>query len=212
MYQKKSWSVKLEEALITIFFLRPAVDAYRVSTNHEDSETTTDSLSELIYNKGIELATESIPGCVLQLYVWLKSPEETGTYALVTIAISALTTGFSNAMISFDKDVDVVGRRAQPRFYRYIPDDNGLRVRCFILMTMISSLHNVSRSLGVALLAASDGMLVVYFVGGEMALYCMAKCVRGDIWYFPRTEGVMPYLMAFINRICGKIVADFSGC
>ena len=33
-YAKKSWVVKLRESLITISFLRPAVDAYRISTNH----------------------------------------------------------------------------------------------------------------------------------------------------------------------------------
>ena len=59
--------------MISFLFLRPAVDAYRVSTNHEDEGATVDSLSEMIANIGIELATESIPGCVLQLYVWLSN-------------------------------------------------------------------------------------------------------------------------------------------
>ena len=39
-YNKKSWKVKLREAMICLLFLRPAVDAYRVSTNHEDRELT----------------------------------------------------------------------------------------------------------------------------------------------------------------------------
>ena len=121
---------------------------------------------------------------MLQLYVWLAYPDQAGSYALVSIGISALTTGFTSAMIAFDKDVDVRGRRAQPLFYGYIPDDNGLRGRCFVLMLIISTLHNVSRSLGAALLAASGNkLLAVYFVGGEIALYYMAKCLRGDIWY-----------------------------
>jgi len=111
--------------------------------------------------------------CVLQLYVWLTNPEQAGSYPLVSIGISALTTGFTSAMVAFDKDVDVAGRRAQPKFYGYIPDDNGLRGRCFILMTVISALHNVIRRLGVALLVESDGMLVVYLVGGEFALLLM---------------------------------------
>ena len=33
-YAKESWGVKLREYLITLSFLRPAVDAYRISTNH----------------------------------------------------------------------------------------------------------------------------------------------------------------------------------
>jgi len=67
-YNKKSWCVKLREVLIYLLFLRPAVDAYRVSTNHEDGETLP-PLHEMVMNKGCELACESIPGCVLQLYV-----------------------------------------------------------------------------------------------------------------------------------------------
>ena len=131
----------------------------------------------------------------------------------MSIGISAMTTGFTSAMIAFDKDVKVLGRRAQPLFYGYIPDDNGLRTRCFVLMTIISALHNVSRSLGVALLAASSSkMLVVYFTDGEIALFFMVKCLRGDIWYWPRTEGIMNYLLAFLPRLAGKIIADFSGC
>jgi len=67
----------------------------------------------MIMNKGIELATESIPGCILQLYVWLVNPDKAGSFALVSIGISAMTTGYSSAMIAFDKDVDVLGRKNQ---------------------------------------------------------------------------------------------------
>ena len=131
----------------------------------------------------------------------------------MSIGTSALTTGFTSAMIAFDKDIDVVGRRKQPLFYGYIPDDNGLRGRCFVLMTMISTLHNVSRSLGVALLAASsNNILIIYFVGGEFALYWLAKCARGDIWYWVRAEGIMTYINAFFCRLCVKVIADFSSC
>ena len=213
VYAKKSWGVKLQELLICLLFLSPAVDAYRISTKYADEELGIDPLNEMVCNKCVELAFESIPGCVLQLYAWLAYPDQAGTYALVSIGISALTTGFTSAMIAFDKDVDVVGRRAQPKFYGYIPDDNGLRGRCFALMTIISSLHNVSRSLSVALLAASGNkMLVVYFVGGEVALFFMFKCIRGDIWYWTPATGVLTYIVAFFGRIVGKVIADFSGC
>ena len=50
-YKKKSWGVKAKEVLFCLFFLRPAVDAFRVSTNHEDSEITIDPLLEMIFNK-----------------------------------------------------------------------------------------------------------------------------------------------------------------
>ena len=50
-YKKKNWKVKVREALICLFFLRPAIDAYRVSTNHEDEETTLSQLTEMVCTK-----------------------------------------------------------------------------------------------------------------------------------------------------------------
>ena len=50
-YQKKRWTVKLKEALITLLFLRPIVDAYRISTNHDDDKTAVDPLAEMLINK-----------------------------------------------------------------------------------------------------------------------------------------------------------------
>ena len=50
-YKKKSWGVMARELLITLLFLRPAVDAFRVSTNHKDDEATFDTLAEMMINK-----------------------------------------------------------------------------------------------------------------------------------------------------------------
>jgi len=208
-YKKKSWLVIGKEVLITISFLRPAMDAYRVSMNHEDEEVTIDQLSEMIVNKVCELACESIPGCILQLYIWLKNPEKAGTFALVSIGISCLTTGFASAMIAFDMDVDVPHRKNQPKFYGYIPNEDSLRGRCFVLMTLVSSLHNLSRSLGCALLAFSDAEKALLFIGGEMGLYLVFKTLRQDFhWWVPS----LPFIGSFFARVVVKVVADFTGC
>ena len=50
-YQKKRWTVKLKEALITLLFLRPIVEAFRISTNHIDTETIVDPVIEMLINK-----------------------------------------------------------------------------------------------------------------------------------------------------------------
>jgi len=105
-------------------------------------------------------------------------------------------------------------------FYGYLPDDNGLRGRCFVLMTVISAIHNLSRSLGVALLASSsDNMLAVY--GGELLLYLFYKTVRGDLFYWLRTDGmglskgadlVLSIFAGISARSVSKVIVDFSGC
>jgi len=212
-YMRKSWLVIGKEAFITIMFLRPAVDAYRVSTNHEDEGVTVDALNEMILNKSVELSCESIPGCVLQLYVWLKNPEKAGTFALMSIGISCLTTGFTSATIAFDSDVDAPHRKNQPKFYGYIPDDNSLRGRCFILMTLMSASHNLSRSFGCALLATSEfDNLLLMFVGGELGLYLLLKILRQDFFYWPKMTGVTAVVGSLFSRLVTKIIADFSGC
>ena len=151
---------------------------------------------------------------MLQIYVVLHNPDKAGIGALVSIVVSALTTGFTSALISFDKDVDVEGRKNQPTFYGYMPDDHATRGRCFVLMTIMSALHNLSRSIGCALLAASSSgkMNLFYFVGGEMIIFLVWKIFRRDFFYWVRIEGPLALLLAFFTRIVVKIIVDFSGC
>jgi len=77
---------------------------------------------------------------------------------------------------------------------------------------MISALHNASRSLSVAVLAASDGMLVLFFVGGEFALFFLYKIARGDCWWWVRADRIFAIFNAFIVRFNVKVITDFSGC
>ena len=149
---------------------------------------------------------------MLQIYVLLYKPEQTGIGVLVSIAISALTTGFTSALISFDKDIDVSGRKNQPSFNGYIPDDHATRGRCFFLMTIMSALHNLSRSVGCALLAKSGKLTILYFVVGEMTFYLLLKIGRRDFMYWVRVDGLFSYVASFLIRVAVKVIVDFSGC
>ena len=130
----------------------------------------------------------------------------------MSIGISALTTGFASAIIAFDKDVDAQCRKNQPTFFGLIPDDHGLRSRCFVLMTMMSALHNLSRSVSYALLAASGGETKLYFFGGEMLLYLVWKVLNKDFLYWFRVEGFLGIFDSFLIRVLVKVIVDFSGC
>ena len=95
----------------------------------------------------------------------------------------------------------------------YIPDDHALRGRCFKLMTLISALHNLSRSAGCALLVASSGKsMLVYFVGGEILLFLAWKLLRGDFLYWVRVDGVVGVILSFLLRVLAKVIVDFTGC
>ena len=54
-YLNKGATVLLKEVLISLLFLRPAVDAYRVSTNLEDHDAPCDPLTWMMYNKCYEV-------------------------------------------------------------------------------------------------------------------------------------------------------------
>ena len=140
------------------------------------------------------------------------TPGAPSTEALLSIGMSALTTGYSVAMSTLDSDLDVTTRKNMPNFFGFIPNDHGLRSRCFKLMTMITALHNLSRSIGCALLAASGGMTrVVTFVGGEILFYIFWKAARRDFMWWARVDGVAGIIVSFVDRILNKIIADFSG-
>jgi len=141
--------------------------------------------------------------------VFLINREGAGTYALLSIGVSALTTGFTSAMIAFDMDVDNDRRKYQPKLYGYIPEDNSARHRCLALMTLISTLHNLSRSLGCALLAATNVELLVIFVCGEMGFYFAYKVIRGDFWYWIRLDGFASLLGSFNCRLVSKVISDY---
>ena len=82
-----------------------------------------------------------------------------------------------------------------------------------MLMMMMSAIHNLSRSVGCALLAASGGRyLVLSYSVGEMLLYLAWKGLRRDFMYWVRVEGVLGIIISFIERVMVKVIVDFSGC
>ena len=56
-YQKKSWIVKLREVLICLLFVRPIVNAFRISTNHEEED------SLLLFRREVESAANKVRDC-----------------------------------------------------------------------------------------------------------------------------------------------------
>tara|TARA_B110000971_G_C19612451_1_gene320962 strand:- start:273 stop:485 length:213 start_codon:yes stop_codon:yes gene_type:complete len=67
-----------------------------------------------------------------------------------------------------------------------------------MLMTIISMLHNLSMSVGCALLAATDRSLLIYFVGGNVVIYLVFKVARNDFMYWMRVEGAAGVIGSFL--------------
>ena len=98
---------------------------------------------------------ESIPGCILQVLTVLRllvNGQQPTTAAFISILISALTTGFTSAIFTFDFDCDPVKRAETPDFYGMVPDEPLLRTIVFICLLLQSALLLLVRSLGAAML------------------------------------------------------------
>ena len=97
---------------------------------------------------------------MLQLFALVRKASKDGKIskvALGSIIVSACTTGFTAATISFDFDVSPQRRRDEPAFYGYIPDSAGRRTAIFFCMIMNGALLLLLRSLSTALLLVVDG-------------------------------------------------------
>jgi hypothetical protein len=70
-----------------------------------DEHAAIDPDMELAITRGFEMAFEAIPGSILQVQALLLNMQGGGAFsrvALGSIIVSALTTGFSAATISFE--------------------------------------------------------------------------------------------------------------
>ena len=76
-------------------------------------------------------------------------------------------------------------------------------------MTAISTLHNISRSVGCAMMMTVDKTLLVWFIGGELTVHFIVKIVRGDFLCFVPLEGVIAYPLSFMWHLVTKVIADF---
>ena len=76
-------------------------------------------------------------------------------------------------------------------------------------MTAISTLHNISRSVGCAMMMAADSILLVWLIGGELTLHFIFKFGRGEILCFIPVEGPFGYLVSFFWHLSTQIIGDF---
>ncbi|GMI35859.1 hypothetical protein TeGR_g6190, partial [Tetraparma gracilis] len=210
---KMGWGKLLREVLIVVSGLKPGVDAMRVVSNAEmDKHHAMDAKQELAFTKGIEMFCESIPGCVLQVFALIQggSGGKMRTKVL-SIVVSALTTGMASASISYDFDSDPGNRLLLPKFYGYLPDDGNERTVMYVCMVLNSALLLVFRSIGAALLMLADTKIFVAYMAGDHLLYLLQKLVRGDFLHWMPIEGVGGLAWSLIMRVAVKTITDFTG-
>jgi hypothetical protein len=113
---------------------KPAVDAYRVATGvKQEVGVAVDPMLEMTFMKCFEMFAEAIPGVIIQLMAIATSDKEVGTSAWLSVAVSAITTGFASATMSYDFDTDPGKREHTPDFYGYIPAKTSKEERDMII-------------------------------------------------------------------------------
>jgi len=115
-------------------------------------------------------------------------------------------------MISYDQDTSVANRKKNPEFYGYVKDTNLERSSTFVVMILLAAFHNLSRTIGTALLFAVSGSTTFVFLGAEMVVYLGVKVLMNDfVMWIPGLEGVLKNIVAFIVQTIVKVVVDFTG-
>jgi hypothetical protein len=211
--QNKKLGMKrvLKEWFPILIGFKPAVDAYRVATGEKQAVgTAMDPMTEMTVMKITEMFAEAIPGVIIQLMAIATSAKEVGTSAWLSVAVSAITTGFASATISYDWDTDPSKREVAPDFYGYIPAKASKRTVVFVSMLLVTAGMLLVRCTTIVLLGLMGGSWVFLYIGADLGLYMLVKILRGDFWYWLPLGGNIEILSSILGRVIIKIIVDFT--
>jgi hypothetical protein len=202
----------LREWFPILIGFKPAVDAYRVATGaKQEVGTAFDAMHEMTVMKVFEMFAEAIPGVIIQLMAIATSDkEDVGTSAWLSVAVSAITTGFASATISYDWDTSPAQRESAPDFYGYIPAKASKRSVVFVSMLLLSAGMLLIRCTTIVLLGLMGGSWAFLYIGADLGLYMLVKILRGDFWYWMPLGGNIEVLNSIIVRLIAKIIVDFT--
>jgi hypothetical protein len=201
----------VRELIPILLGYKPAVDAYRVATGvKQEVGTALDPMFEMTAMKVFEMFAEAIPGVIIQLMAIATSDKKVGTTAWLSVAVSAITTGFASATLSYDWDTNPDRREEAPYFYGYIPAKASKRTIVFVSMLLLSAGMLLIRCTTIVLLALIGGSWAFLYIGAELGLYMLVKTLRGDFWYWMHLGGNIEVMSSIIGRVIIKIIVDFT--
>jgi hypothetical protein len=143
------------DVLFSLTGLKVALDSYRVCAGKQYADVILGPFQELMCSKIYHVFCCSIPGCMLQVYVMLRSLESGLSIppeAFLSVLVSASATGVMSATISWDYDVDPQKRSEAPSHYGFIPMASMWRNVVYCCMVAMSVLLLLLRCCGAAML------------------------------------------------------------
>jgi hypothetical protein len=202
-----------KESLPVLVGFKPAIDAYRVATGEkQDALHLFDPMLEMTYMKGIEMFAEAIPGVIIQLMAIATTSKgvKISTSAWLSLTVSAVSTGFISASISYDWDTSPNKRLAVPEFYGYVPQKASKRAIVFASMACFSAALLVIRCTTIVILGLMGKKWVFIYIGSDLGFYIVVKLLRGDFWYWIPAGHNFEIPVSIFARVLVKIVTDFT--
>jgi len=188
---------------------KPAVDAYNIAKGKKQEKgQSLDPLAELTVMKEVEMFAESIPGVIIQLMAIANGGGDVAAW--VSIMVSALTTGYGGAVISYDWDTDPEKREQVPDFYGYVPSNPRQRSLVFVTMVLFGAGMLMIRCLTIVLLGMIGMSWALAYIGLDLGLYLAVKMLRGDFWYWVPLGGNAEIVSSIVARILVKVITDFT--
>jgi hypothetical protein len=124
--------------------------------------------------------------------------------------VSAITTGFASATISYDWDTDPDKREERPAFYGYIPANASKRTVVFVSMLLFTVGMLLIRCTTIVLLGLMGGSWAFLYIGADLGLYMLVKILRRDFWHWLPLGGNAEIVSSILTRVIIKIIVDFT--
>ena len=163
--------------------------------------------------KGIEMFAEAIPGLIIQLMaIATLGKDENGDQrevalsAWISLAVSAFSTGFISASISYDYDTNPEKRQQTPDFYGYVPAQASKRTTVFGTMVFFSAGMLLIRCTTIMLLGLLGKRWAFAYIGADLGLYLVIKMLRGDFGIGFQQEEKWKYYLVYFARIWSRLL------
>ncbi|GMH91326.1 hypothetical protein TL16_g12024 [Triparma laevis f. inornata] len=208
------WEYTLRQILLALSGFKPGFEAYRVGTAAEilPGQILKPEM-EMVASRVVELFSENIPATFIQLSAIMTS-DTPSSIAVVSLLSTLLSAGLVSAQISFDYDVEPLGRQEQPRYYGFLKDDTRGRLYTFLLMMLLSAGQLITRCFAFVLLSRVGSIAAIVFLG-ELVLFLLYKMYNDDLIMMIPFEGgktFTSYTISLLWRIISKCVVDFTCC
>ena len=202
----------LKDVVIVLTCMKPAYDAYHVARPSDDNDMA--SANEKMFNavstKLIEMGFESIPGGVMQCYIFFDSTQEQRTpLSLLSIIFSSASAAFAATSLSYDLDISPHMRKLNSAFYGYVK--NVGRGKLFAQMFLWNTCQVLNKILASALFLVIHPNWFLVYVSGDMGLFFFQKLVKRDFIVWVPSHGVLTIVFSVIHRSIIKVLVDYTG-